>query len=49
VKIYAAAVEALSKKERAGSKQYETQFTTKEWCISEFHPGPLKANVVFCI
>jgi hypothetical protein len=28
------------------SKQDETKFTTKKWCISEFHPT-LKANVLF--
>jgi hypothetical protein len=30
VKIFVAAVEALRKKERGGSKQDETLFTTKE-------------------
>jgi hypothetical protein len=43
VKIYVAAVEALRKKKR----QDETQFTTKNWWFSEFHP-PLNAHVLFC-
>ncbi len=38
VKIYVTAVEALRKKEKTGSKQDETQFGTKKWCISEYDP-----------
>jgi hypothetical protein len=43
VKIYVAAVEALTYIER----QDETQFTTKFDGFSEFHPL-LNANVLFC-
>jgi hypothetical protein len=36
VKIYVATVEALMKKERGGSKQDETQFTTKNAAFLSF-------------
>ncbi len=43
VKIYVAAMEALTKKER----QDETQFTTKiDGFVQSFTPTPLNANVL---
>jgi hypothetical protein len=50
VKIYVAAMEALRKKQRQGSKQDETQFGTKSgpFLSLSFDPPPLKANVLFC-
>jgi hypothetical protein len=38
-------METLRKKERAGSKQDETQFTTKKWCFSEFHPPLMQMHL----
>jgi hypothetical protein len=46
VKIYAATLEALRKKERGGSKQVETQFTTKNGAFLSFTPW--KANALVC-
>jgi hypothetical protein len=49
VKIYVAAMEALRKKQRQGSKQDETQFGTKSGeFLSLNFDAPLKANVLFC-
>jgi len=45
MKIYAAAVEALKKRERGGQNRMKLSLPPKKWCISEFHPL-LKANVL---
>jgi hypothetical protein len=47
VKIYVAAVEALRKKEKTGSKPDGTQFGTKSGGFLSLTP-PLKAKVLFC-
>jgi hypothetical protein len=47
VKIYVAAMVALMEKEKGGSKQNESQFTTKKNGAFMSPPRPLNANTLF--
>jgi hypothetical protein len=47
VKIYVAAMVALMEKEKGGSKQNESQFTTKKNGAFLSPPRPLNANTLF--